>query len=128
MSKKFNAIFFSSLLVFSLLAIFQVNAVAISAAETVHFKVRVDASLVQSDAPLAGRLLIFMTNNPKSLDNIEPDFTNPDAVYISGIEINNLEANKIIEVDADLLAFPKKFSEAPAGEYQIMALLDQDHS
>ena len=68
MSKKFNAIFFSSLLVFSFLEIFQVNAVAISAAETVHFKVRVNASLVQPNAPLSSRILIFMTNNPKPLD------------------------------------------------------------
>ena len=55
MSKKFNAIFFSSLLVFSFLAIFQLNAVAIGAAETVHFKVRVDAS-----PKLKGKLHIYV--------------------------------------------------------------------
>lgn len=95
-------------------------------AETIRFKVKVDASLAYQ--PLSGRLLIFMTNNPKPLDEIAPDFTNPDAVYLTGMEINNFDANKVIEVNPDLLAFPRAFSKAPAGNYQVMALLDQDHS
>jgi S-formylglutathione hydrolase FrmB len=91
-----------------------------------RFKINLDSQL--SKEPLSGRLLIFMTNNPKPAEMIEPDFTNPDAVYISGTEITNLTAGSPIEINADELAFPRKFSEAPAGEYQVMALLDRNHS
>ena len=99
------------------------NAVA---AQSTRFKIKVDSRLAKE--PLSGRLLIFMTNNPKPSEMIEPDFTNPNAVYISGTEITNLSAGNSIEIDADELAFPQKFSSAPAGEYQIMALLDVNHS
>lgn len=117
MPKKFN-------LLFLIAAVFFLTNAAL--AQTIRFKVKADASVAQ--APLSGRLLIFMTNNPKPLETIEPDFMNAEAVYITGVEISNLDAEKTIEVDPDSLAFPRKFSEAPLGEYQIMALLDQNHS
>ncbi|MGC2236753.1 MAG: alpha/beta hydrolase-fold protein [Pyrinomonadaceae bacterium] len=117
MLKKFNIVFF---LVFVL---FLTDA---ALAQAIRFKVNADAALAQK--PLSGRLLIFMTGNPKPLEGIEPDFMNPEAVYITGMEVSNLSAGKTIEVNPDLLAFPRKFSEAPAGEYQIMALLDENHS
>jgi len=100
-------------------------AIGTVSAQTV-FKINLDPSVAKE--PLSGRLLIFMTNNPKPLEGIEPDFTNPNAVYISGTEITNLEAGKPIEINADELAFPQKFSAAPSGEYQVMALLDVNHS
>ena len=117
MLKKFN------ILVFLVFSFFLTNS---AQAQAIRFKVNADASVAQK--PLSGRLLIFMTNNPQPLDGIEPDFMNPEAVYITGTEISNLDAGKTIEINPDLLAFPRKFSEAPAGEYQIMALLDEDHS
>ncbi len=104
-------------------AIFSIGAVS---AQTVHFKIKVDPAIGKE--LLSGRLLIFMTKNPQPLEMIEPDFTNPDAVYISGTEITNLKAGKPVEINADKLAFPQKFSNAPAGEYQLMALLDTNHS
>lgn len=97
-----------------------------AAAQTVKFKVNVDPSIGKET--LSGRLLIFMTNNPKSVEIIGTDYTNPEAVYVSGTEITNFEAGKTIEINPDELAFPRKFSDAPKGEYQIMALLDRDHS
>jgi len=115
MLKKINFVF---VFIFALTA-------AVSA-QSVHFKINLDRTLEKE--PLSGRLLIFMTNNPKPLEMIEPDFTNPNAVYITGTEITNLEAGKPIEIDADELSFPQKFSAAPQGEYQVMALLDTNHS
>jgi enterochelin esterase-like enzyme len=111
---------------FTVFAVLLIGAASVSAAGTVHFKINLDPAV--GKAPLGGRLLIFMTNNPKPLETITPDFMNPNAVYISGTEITNLEAGKPVEIDADELAFPAKFSAAPAGEYQIMALLDLNHS
>jgi enterochelin esterase-like enzyme len=102
-------------------------AMSTAAASPVHFKVTLDSSLTVSES-VSGRLLIFMTKSEKTLEAISPDFADPNAVFISGTEVSNLTAGKSIEIDADTLAFPTKFSEAPAGEYQIMAILDRDHS
>src|SRR6478672_5439205 len=93
-----------------------------------HFRVSIDSTVVPNGQPVSGRLLIFMTKNDKPLATIEPDFTNPNAVYISGTEISDLAPGKTIDIDADALSFPGPFSSAAAGEYQIMALLDRDHS
>jgi S-formylglutathione hydrolase FrmB len=98
------------------------------AADGVRFKLKLDPAVATDSAPISGRLLIFMTRETKPLDMIEPGFTDPGAVWISGTEITNLESGKSIEIDADTLAFPSAFSKAPAGTYQIMALLDRDHS
>jgi enterochelin esterase-like enzyme len=102
-------------------------ALSAAAGSPVHFKVTLDPPAATTE-PISGRLLIFMTKSEKPLENISPDFADPNAVFISGTEVANLTAGKSIEIDADILAFPAKFSEAPAGEYQVMALLDRDHS
>src|SRR6476469_8094302 len=93
-----------------------------------HFRVSLDTTVVPNGQPVSGRLLIFMTRNDRPLATIEPDFTNPNAVYISGTEISDLKPGKTIDIDADELSFPGPFSTAAAGEYQIMALLDRNHS
>ena len=43
-------------------------------------------------------------------------------------EVHNLAPGETVEVNADTLAYPAAFSKAPAGDYQIMALLDVNHS
>lgn len=97
------------------------------AADEVHFRIKIDDSIAQNQS-FSGRLLIFMTKNPKPLETVAPDSGDPNAVYISGTEVSNLEAGKTVEINADELSFPGKFSDAPKGAYQIMALLDRDHS
>jgi len=99
-----------------------------NAADAVRFKVKLDPSVVARGETVSGRLLIFMTRETKPLERIDPDLTDPDAVWISGTEITNLEPGKTIDIDADTLAFPAAFSKAPEGTYQIMALLGRDHS
>lgn len=98
------------------------------AADGVHFRIKVDPSVVKAGQPLSGRLLIFMTRDMKPVQIIDPDYMNPNAVWISGTEVTNLQPGKTIEIDADALSFPDAFSKAPVGRYQIMALLDADHS
>lgn len=120
MSKKLNFLFLIA-------AVFCLSR-STPAAEAVRFRIKIDSSLAQATQPLSGRLLIFMTNQAKTAEMLEPDFMNPNAVWISGTEISNLQAGETIEIDADKLAFPSKFSDAPKGEYQAMALLDANHS
>jgi len=99
----------------------------VSARGQTHFRISVDRSL-SVEQPLSGRLLIFMTKSHKPLELIEPDFMDPNAVWISGTEVANLAFAKSVEIDADAKSFPAPFSSAPAGEYQIMAVLDRNHS
>jgi enterochelin esterase-like enzyme len=102
--------------------------VTAASAAPVRFKITLDPSAAASSEPLSGRLLIFMTRSDKPLQTIEPSFMDPDAVWIAGMEVANLTPGKSIEIDPDALSYPSPFSAAPAGEYQIMALLDRDHS
>lgn len=111
-----------------ILTVFCLAAQTISAAGTVRLKVKLDDSIVQNKQSFSGRLLIFMTASDKTLETIQPQYDDPTAVYVTGVEVENIAAGQTIEVDPDTLAFPAKFSEAKAGEYQVMALLDQDHS
>jgi enterochelin esterase-like enzyme len=102
------------------------NAFNATAAERIRFRVGISPALAPQ--PVSGRLLIFMTSQAKKMEMIEPDFLNPRSVFVTGVEIHNLEAGKSIEVDPDALAFPAPFSSAATGDYQLMALLDLDHS
>ena len=111
--------------------VFAAALIAISvatASASVHFKVKLDSSKANGDEPISGRLLIFMTKSDKPLDMINIDFTNPNAVWIAAEEVTDLQMKHEVDLDADELAFPGGFSSAPAGEYQVMALLDRDHS
>lgn len=127
---KLRSIVFKQIVVPALVlgAALQIGAIQANAAGTVHFKVRVDASAVPPGQTVSGRLLIFMTRGEKPVEAIEPDFTDPEAVYLTAIEASNIDAKSVIDVDADTNAFPRGFADAPAGEYQVMALLDRDHS
>jgi enterochelin esterase-like enzyme len=116
----------STIFTLTILAFTLINVCTATAAERIRFKVNINAAL--AGEPVSGRLLIFMTSQPKTLEMIEPDFLNPRSVWVTGVEVHNLEPGKPVEVDPDALSFPAPFSTAPAGDYQIMAQLDPDHS
>ena len=92
------------------------------------FRVRVAMASELSSAPVSGRLLIFMTRSAEPLEVVQPSFFELDKVWVAAREIRNLKSGETIEVNADTLAYPGPFSTAPTGNYQIMALLDVDHS
>jgi enterochelin esterase-like enzyme len=97
-----------------------------AAEQRLRFRVTVDRELAPQ--PVSGRLLIFMATNTAAMDTIQTDWTKPRAVWCCAKEVEAWTANKTIEVDPDELAFPEAFSRAPESNYQIMALLDTDHS
>ncbi|MDQ2976746.1 MAG: esterase family protein [Acidobacteriota bacterium] len=118
--------YFSLALLLGLIAFSQID---ISAAERIRFQIGIDTALFQNaKQPVSGRLLIFMTNQATPLEMIEPDFLDPRSVWIAGMEVRNLIPGQPIDFDPDALAFPAPFSTAPSGDYQLMALLDTDHS
>jgi enterochelin esterase-like enzyme len=124
MLKNLRPVFRSALIILAFLAL----AVVSAKAGAIRFRVKLDASMAKPGELLSGRLLIFMTARTEALKMIEPDFTDTKAVWITGMEVVGLAPNKSVTVDADTLSFPGPFSAAPEGDYQIMALLDRDHS
>lgn len=125
-----NQIFRKTTLVLRLVSIslFLLLSASAASAEGVRFKIKLDAAVPKDTIPISGRLLIFMTRGSQTPEILSPDFTNPEAVWVCAKEITNLEHGKAIEIDADELSFPRPFSKAPEGTYQVQALLDRDHS
>ena len=94
-----------------------------------HPRIRVTLDRAIGAGPMSGRLLVFMTDNPKPVDTIGPAF-GEDAkhVWIVAKEIHDLAPGESTELDASDPASPEPLWNAPAGDYQAMALLDVDHS
>lgn len=109
-----------------LLALVAFSQLTVFAADRIRFEVAIDPSLAPQ--PESGRLLIFFTSNTNAAEVIEPDFLNPTSVWLAAMEVHNLTPGKPVELDPDAFVFPAPFSTAPRGDYQVMALLDVDHS
>ncbi|MGD9630044.1 MAG: alpha/beta hydrolase [Pyrinomonadaceae bacterium] len=107
---------------------FAVSASAVSAAP-VRLRINVAEKIDGIAGPLSGRLLIFMRKDDgKPTDGFGPNDSDPNAVWISGSEVANLGPGIPFDIDPDILSYPSAFASAPAGNYQIFALLDRDHS
>jgi S-formylglutathione hydrolase FrmB len=90
--------------------------------------VNIDKSVAGS-SPVSGRLLIFMRKDDgKPSDGFGANFSDPNAVFISGTEITDLSPDSPVTVDPNSGSYPAAFSTAPAGAYQLFAILDRDHS
>ena len=112
----------------SALALFAgIAAAAIAHAEPVTF--RIDAGAC-SATPVSGRLLVFAKalkggEAPKSVDTGSFD---PSDTPVAAQEVDALTAGKPVTLDADVIAFPKPFSQLAPGRYAVQAVLDRDHS
>jgi S-formylglutathione hydrolase FrmB len=98
-----------------------------AASNRLHFKVTVQKSA--SETPVSGRLIVLMTKQKPQGDVIEPGFgKDTNSVWIAAREVEHAQPGEALELDPDESAFPAPFSQAPAGEYWVMALLDTDHN
>lgn len=93
-------------------------------ARHVFFRVQLTSS---APAPASGRLLIFLKTGSGDKE-INVDEFHPEATWVAGQEITDVEPGRSVEVDADESAFPQSFSALPPGGYEVQALLDVDHS
>src|SRR5262249_41768200 len=77
--------------------------------------------------PVSGRLFVFMTSSKGERQRLGIEFIAGDT-WVAATEIESLSPGHAIEFDPDVKAYPKPFSQAAPGDYQVMALLDPDHS
>lgn len=118
-----------NLLCLSIISFVFAVCVQFAAAAPVTLKINVAERIDGVAGPLSGRLLVFMRKDDgKPTDGFGPNYEDPGAVWISGTEVANLKPGTPIEIDPDILSYPSPFASAPAGNYQIFALLDRDHS
>src|SRR5215469_15294744 len=90
-------------------------------------KFRVKLGEAAAKRPVSGRLLVFMTSSKDERQLLGIEFVAGDT-WVAGTEIESIGPGQAIEFDPDVRAYPKPFSQAAPGDYQVMALLDPDHS
>src|SRR5947209_20493996 len=75
--------------------------------------------------PQSGRLLIFMRKGTDQKE-VRPGFV-PGETWIAAREVDAIAPGAAVDVDGDEIAFPKGFSQASGGDYQVHARLDWHH-
>jgi len=80
----------------------------------------------QSDAPVSGRLLIFLKAGSGDKE-VSASELHPSDTWVCAREVRDLPPGSSIEVDADEMAYPRPFSTLSAGVYEAQAVLDVNH-
>ncbi len=88
------------------------------------FRIKASSAL---PGPVSGRLLLFMKQGSGDASVDSQEF-HPEATWIAAQEVHDLKPGDSIEIDADTVAYPKPFREAPSGTWEAQAVLDLDHS
>ena len=96
------------------------------AAASVSSRFRV-AAAATLPGPVSGRLLLFMKQGHGDA-SVDSEEFHPTATWIAAQEIHDLAPGASVEVDANTVAYPKPFSTAPAGDWEVQAVLDVDHT
>ncbi|HEY5289971.1 MAG TPA: alpha/beta hydrolase-fold protein [Caulobacteraceae bacterium] len=101
-------------------------------ADPVIFRVHMPAL---ASGPVSGRLLLFAeplaTAQTQAeggpIKDVDSRLTNPTQTAIAAQEVLNAAPGSIVDVDADLIAYPSAFAKMPAGVYAVQAVLDVNH-
>jgi putative esterase len=96
-----------------------------SFAAPLRFEITLDPSIAPHGT--SGRLLVFLADAKQPRDVLSGGFV-PGETWIAAKEVEYFAAGSTIHFDADVMAYPKPFSQAAPGDYEFMALLDPDHS
>jgi enterochelin esterase-like enzyme len=84
--------------------------------------------------PVSGRLLVFARNAAVQSDDkdgkkeIDISEFHPTDTSVAAVEIHDAAPGSAIEVDLDRTAFPAAFSTMPQADYELQAVVDQDHN
>lgn len=101
------------------------SSFAQEATAPIQFRVSLDPAL--GATPVSGRLLVYMTVSEKPLDVIAPGSgAEVRNVWVVAREVAGLAPDAEIVLGMGDASFPQPLANAPAGDYQVMALLDTD--
>jgi S-formylglutathione hydrolase FrmB len=92
---------------------------------TLRFRVTLSKGIAPKAA--SGRLFVLMTSAPQEMQTIRVGFV-PGSTWIAAAEVEHFAPGVTIELNPDEKAYPKPFSQARPGTYQVMALLDPNHT
>ncbi len=94
-------------------------------AAPLRFEITLDRSVAPHGS--SGRLLVFLADAKTPREVLSGGFV-PGETWIAAQEVEYFAAGSTIVFDADVLAYPKPFSQAAPGDHEFMALLDPDHT
>lgn len=98
---------------------------AATQAAPLRFEITLDPSVAPKGS--SGRMIVFLADAAKPRERLSGGFV-PGETWMAAMEFERIAPGATILFDADLLAYPKPFSQAARGDYEFMALLDPDHS
>jgi S-formylglutathione hydrolase FrmB len=76
----------------------------------------------------SGRLIVLLSSEKEPKQELQPGFGRSlRSVWIAAEEVHNLHPGETFNFDPDRLAWPMPLSQAPPGDYQLMAVLDVNH-
>jgi len=94
--------------------------------QPIYFRVKLAAEL--GSEPRSGRLLIFLSFSDKAEKELHPGFgAEAHSVWITAREVERLEPGATVDLYGSEPSYPAPLRQAPAGNYQAMALLDVTH-
>jgi hypothetical protein len=108
-------------------------ALTVFAATALPAQVVFHVSLGEASATaVSGRLLVFAKPlgpaDKRPVTAVNMDQIDTHATAIAAQEVGRLEPGATVELDADVTAFPARFSQLKPGRYAVQAVLDRDHS
>lgn len=104
-----------------------------AAAAPAIFRIGLDGAA--STQPVSGRLLLFavpveaaraMAKDGK-IDRVDASPFRPELATVAAQEVTYLAPGAAVNFDADVLAYPQAYSDLPAGDYAVQAVLDVNH-
>ncbi len=77
--------------------------------------------------PVSGRLLLFMKHGSQD-KSVDIEEFHPADTWVAAQQVYDLAPGSSIEMDANTVAYPRPFAQAPAGTWEMQAVLDGDGS
>ena len=94
--------------------------------DPIHFRITLAPEL--GNVRQSGRLLIFLSSSTKPEKELRPGFgADAHSVWITAREVTGLQPGNSVDVYGNEISYPAPLAQAPAGDYQAMALLDVSH-
>ncbi len=93
--------------------------------EPLRFRVKLSPEVAPQGS--SGRLFVFLDKGDAAVEEIKVGFL-PGSVWMAAKEVGHWRAGATVEINPDEMAYPLPFSQAPKGDYVVMALLDPNHS